>query len=107
MLERAMDQIARELGMDPAEVRRTNFIDPGAFPYHTVTGLLYDSGNYPALLDRLLELGEYAAWREKQREQRARGGSRLLGLGLSTFTEISGGAMPGPPGSGAGACAAR
>ncbi|HEX6478158.1 MAG TPA: xanthine dehydrogenase family protein molybdopterin-binding subunit [Ktedonobacteraceae bacterium] len=99
MLERAMDQMARELGMDPAEVRRKNFIDPGAFPYHTVTGLLYDSGNYPALLDRLLELSEYAAWREKQREQRARGGSRLLGLGLSTFTEISGGAMPGPPGS--------
>lgn len=99
MLERAMDQIARELGMDPAEVRRTNFIDPGAFPYSTVTGLLYDSGNYPALLDRLLELGEYAAWREKQREQRARGSSRLLGLGLATFTEISGGAMPGPPGS--------
>lgn len=99
MLERAMDQIARELGMDPAEVRRKNFIDPGAFPHHTITGLLYDSGNYPLLLDRLLELGEYAAWREKQREQRARGGSRLLGLGLSTFTEISGGAMPGPPGS--------
>ena len=99
MLERAMDQMARELGVDPAEVRRKNFIDPGAFPYQTVTGLLYDSGNYPALLDRLLELGEYAAWREKQREQRARGGSRLLGLGLSTFTEISGGAMPGPPGS--------
>jgi carbon-monoxide dehydrogenase large subunit len=99
MLERAMDQIARELGMDPAEVRSKNFIDPGAFPHHTVTGLLYDSGNYPALLDRLLELGEYAVWRKKQREQRARGDSRLLGLGLSTFTEISGGAMPGPPGS--------
>ncbi|HVU70849.1 MAG TPA: xanthine dehydrogenase family protein molybdopterin-binding subunit [Ktedonobacteraceae bacterium] len=99
MLERVMDQMARELGMDPAEVRRANFIDPGAFPYHTVTDLLYDSGDYPALLDRLLEVGEYAAWREKQREQRARGGSRLLGLGLSTFTEISGGAMPGPPGS--------
>jgi carbon-monoxide dehydrogenase large subunit len=95
MLERAMDQIARELAMDPAEVRRKNFIDPGAFPHHTVTGLLYDSGNYPALLDRLLELGEYSAWREKQREQRASGG-RLLGLGLSTFTEISGGEMPGP-----------
>ncbi|GHO42043.1 xanthine dehydrogenase family protein molybdopterin-binding subunit [Ktedonospora formicarum] len=99
MLERAMDQIARELGMDPAEVRRKNFIDPGAFPYQAVTGLLYDSGNYPALLDRLLELGEYLTWREKQREQRTHGGNRLLGLGLSTFTEISGGEMSGPPGS--------
>ena len=75
MLERAMDQIARELGMDPAEVRRKNFIDPGAFPYHTVTGLLYDSGNYPALLDRLLELGEYAARRFMKRWCIARMGS--------------------------------
>jgi carbon-monoxide dehydrogenase large subunit len=96
MLERAMDQIARELDLDPVEVRRRNFIAPDAFPYHTITGMLYDSGNYPALLDRLLELGEYQQWREKQQEQRARGGTRLLGLGLSTFTEISGDVAPIP-----------
>lgn len=99
MVERAMEQIARELALDPAEVRRRNFIAPDAFPLRTVTGLLYDSGNYAALLDRLLELGEYQAWRERQREQRTRGGTRLLGLGISTFTEISGGDPPSAPGA--------
>lgn len=99
MLERAMDQVARELGMDTAEVRRKNFISPDAFPHRTVTGLLYDSGNYQALLDRLLKLGEYQQWREKQQEQRARGGTRLLGLGLATFTEFSGDNMIPPPGA--------
>lgn len=90
ILERAMDGIARELNLDPAEVRRRNFISPDAFPYQTVTGMPYDSGDYPALLARLLDLGEYERWRERQREQRARGGTRLLGLGLSAFNEVSG-----------------
>jgi carbon-monoxide dehydrogenase large subunit len=91
--ERAIERVARELALDPAEVRRKNFIAPDSFPHTTVTGLLYDSGNYPALLDRLLELGEYQQWREKQRKRRARNDPRLLGLGLSTFTEVSGGSM--------------
>src|SRR5207244_9739310 len=56
ILERTMDRIAYELGMDPAEVRRRNFIAPQAFPHTTVTGLRYDSGNYQASLDRDLEL---------------------------------------------------
>lgn len=90
ILERVMDGIARELKLDPAEVRRRNFIPPDAFPYQTVTGMPYDSGDYPALLARLLELGEYERWRARQREQRTRGGARLLGLGLSTFNEVSG-----------------
>lgn len=90
ILERVMDAIARELSLDPAEVRRRNFIRPDAFPYQTVTGMPYDSGDYPALLDRLLQLSEYEQWRQRQREQRARGGTRLLGLGLATFNEISG-----------------
>ena len=90
ILERVMDAIARELALDPVEVRRRNFIPPDAFPYQTVTGMPYDSGNYPALLNRLLELSGYEQWREKQRERRAAGGTRLLGLGLSTFNEISG-----------------
>lgn len=90
ILERVMDVIARELALDVVEVRRRNFILPQSFPYQTVTGMAYDSGDYPALLDRLLELSEYERWRERQREQRAHGGTRLLGLGLSTFNEISG-----------------
>ncbi len=90
ILERVMDGIARELKLDPAEVRRRNFIPPDAFPYQTVTGMPYDSGDYPALLARLLDLGEYERWRARQREQRIRGGTRLLGLGLATFNEVSG-----------------
>jgi carbon-monoxide dehydrogenase large subunit len=85
-----MDRIARELGLDLAEVRRHNFISPDAFPYRTVTGQIYDSGNYPALLAQVLELGEYTMWRARQREQRARRGTNLLGLGVATFVEMSG-----------------
>jgi len=90
ILERVMDEIARQLALDPVEVRRRNLLPPQAFPYQTVTGMPYDSGDYPALLTRLLELGEYDNWRQRQREQRAQGGTRLIGLGLSTFNEVSG-----------------
>ena len=90
ILDRTMDRIAHELGLDPAEVRRRNFIPPQAFPYTTVTGLHYDSGNYQAALDRALELADYTGWRAKQREYRETANSRLLGIGLSTFIEFSG-----------------
>src|SRR5216683_3141882 len=90
ILERTMDRIAHELGLDPAELRRRNFIPPQAFPYSTVTGLHYDSGNYQAALDRALELADYTGWRAKQREYRETANSRLLGIGLSTFIEFSG-----------------
>lgn len=96
ILERAMDRVAHELGLDPAEVRRRNFIPADAFPHRTVTGLQYDSGNYQQALDRALELAGYANWRAKQRERRAAGDSRLLGIGLSTFIESTGGDIPGP-----------
>src|SRR5579883_454116 len=98
ILERTMDRIARELGLDPADVRRRNFIASEAFPFTTVTGLTYDSGNYTAALDRALELADYRGWQEEQRRRRETGDTRLLGIGLSTFNEISGdgGAMPGP-----------
>lgn len=99
ILERTMDRIARELGLDPVEVRRRNFIAPDAFPYTTVTGAQYDSGNYQAALDKALELANYAGWRAKQREGREKASSTLLGIGLATFTEISGGAMGGRPGA--------
>jgi carbon-monoxide dehydrogenase large subunit len=94
ILERVMDRIAHELGLDPAEVRRRNFIPPDAFPYPIITGGQYDSGNYQAALERVLELADYAGWRAKQNEARQQNSSRLIGLGFSTFVEISGGAMP-------------
>jgi carbon-monoxide dehydrogenase large subunit len=98
ILERTMDCIAHQLGLDPVEVRRRNFIEPEAFPYKAVTGAQYDSGNYEAALDRALELADYTGWRAKQRERREAGNTRLLGIGLSTFIEVSGGAITTRPG---------
>ena len=98
ILERTIDRIAHELGLDPAEIRRCNFISQEDFPYKTLTGAQYDSGNYQAALDRALELADYAGWREKQRKQREEHDSSLLGIGLASFTEISGGAMNSRPG---------
>ncbi len=99
MLERTMDRIALELGLDPAEVRRRNFITSDAFPYSTVTGAQYDSGNYQVALDKALELANYTDWRAKQRERRESANAKLLGIGISTFTEVSGGALgPARPG---------
>ncbi|GAC1521524.1 MAG: hypothetical protein NVS3B14_22890 [Ktedonobacteraceae bacterium] len=90
ILERAMDRIALELGLDPAEVRRRNFIPPHAFPHKTVTGIVYDSGNYQAALDRALELADYSGWRARQRAYRESGNRKLLGIGLASFIELSG-----------------
>jgi carbon-monoxide dehydrogenase large subunit len=98
ILERTIDRIAHELGLDPAEVRLRNFISQEDFPYQSLTGAQYDSGNYQAALDRALELADYSGWREKQRKQREEQDSSLLGIGLSAFTEISGGAMSSRPG---------
>lgn len=96
ILERTMDRIAQETGLDPVEVRRRNLIAPEAFPYTTLVGSQYDSGNYQAALEKVIELGDYAGWRAKQRARRERGDSHLLGLGLATYLEVSGGAMSGP-----------
>ena len=93
ILERTMDRIAHELGLDPAEVRRRNFIAPQAFPHTTVTGIVYDSGNYAAALERALALGNYADWRMKQRQYRATANGKLLGIGLASFIELSGDAV--------------
>ncbi len=90
ILERTMDRIAFELHLDPAEVRRRNFIAAQAFPHTTVTGLKYDSGNYQAALERALELADYADWRIKQREYHKAQNGKLLGIGLATFIELSG-----------------
>ncbi len=86
--ETLMDLVARELGMDPAEIRRRNFIPPDAFPYVSSAGTTYDSGNFPATLERALEAVKYGAFREEQQQARARG--RYLGLGFSSFIEPTG-----------------
>ena len=96
ILERTMDRVAAELGLDPAEVRRRNFIPVQEFPYKTVTGVVYDSGNYQAALERALELADYTRWRARQREYRAVGSRGLLGIGLASFIELSGDSFAPP-----------
>lgn len=88
-VERAMDMLARELGMDPSELRRMNFIPPDAFPYKTVTGLVYDSGDYGRALETLLESAGYEELKRQRDEAREQG--RLVGIGLSSFVENAGG----------------
>jgi len=92
-LERTMDLIARDLQLDPAAVRRKNFIPPEAFPYDTPTGLTYDSGAYAQALDRALELSDYHRWRT-QSQQPTSPGAPLMGVGLATVVKGSGGRMP-------------
>ena len=90
IMERTMDRIAHELNIDPAEARRRNFIPKEAFPYSTVTGVKYDSGNYRDALEKALELVDYTGWRAKQRKQREISSKKLLGIGLSSFIELTG-----------------
>ncbi len=89
LLERAMDLLAAELGQDPAEVRRRNFIPPEDFPLTTVCGANYDSGEYARALDRALDLAGYQELRAEQRRRRDAGSRRVLGIGLSTYVEIT------------------
>jgi len=89
-VERAVDMFAREIGMDPAEVRRKNFLQPSDFPYDSGLGMLpYDSGNYEPALDRALEMIDYRGFREKQAQSR-QSGTKLLGIGLSSYVEVCG-----------------
>lgn len=86
VVERALDLVAAELGRDPAEVRRRNFPAPNEFPFHTATGLEYDSGNYEAALNKAQDMIGYAKLREEQKKGRDEG--RLIGIGVSTYVEI-------------------
>ncbi|MCH8296745.1 MAG: xanthine dehydrogenase family protein molybdopterin-binding subunit [Chloroflexi bacterium] len=88
-MERTIDLIAQDLNLDPAEVRRRNFIPPDAFPYDTPTGITYDSGEYEAAFDRTLELSEYDWWRERSRQQ-SKNDDFLIGVGLATVVKGSG-----------------
>ncbi|MEU1730375.1 xanthine dehydrogenase family protein molybdopterin-binding subunit [Streptosporangium sp. NPDC020145] len=89
-IERAMDELAHELGLDPVEVRRRNWTTHEDFPYTTVCGLTYDSGNYEAATDQALELFGYDALRAEQARRRAERDPVQLGIGVSTFTEMCG-----------------
>ena len=108
-LERTIDMLADRLSLDPAEVRRRNFVPDDAFPYTSPTGAVYDSGRYASALDLALELADYQGWRAQQRRRRAAGASTrpafgpgsgrpprpaapLLGIGIASWIERSGGA---------------
>src|SRR6185437_12951713 len=87
VIERAVDLVAAELGMDPIDVRRKNF--PAPFDnnsFKTATGLFYDSGNYQAALDKAMKMADYAKLRDEQKKARSEG--RLIGVGVSTYVEI-------------------
>ena len=88
MIERAMDMLAVELRMDPAELRRRNLIG-GPFPYTTATGLTYDTGDYARALDLALKAAGYDELRREQRAGRERGDRTQLGIGLSTYVEMT------------------
>lgn len=89
-LERAVDLFADEAGLDPAEVRRRNFVQPDAFPFTTPTGTIYDSGNYEESLNRALDAAGYNELLEEQARRRASGDRRLMGIGIATYVEITG-----------------
>ena len=88
LIERLVQNAAYELGIDPVEMRRRNFIQPDQFPYHSPTGFVYDSGDYEAALDLALETVGYDHWRQEQAKARDEG--RLIGIGLASFTEVVG-----------------
>jgi aerobic carbon-monoxide dehydrogenase large subunit len=87
-VERAMDMLARELKMDPGDVRRKNFIQPDKFPFATQMGAVYDSGNYEAALDMALDKANWQHLKAERDAARAEG--RLVGLGLAMYVEVCG-----------------
>src|SRR6267142_2367058 len=87
-MERIIDRLADEIGMDPAEVRRKNFIPADAFPFNTISGITYDSGNYEPALDRALAMADYKGFEKRRAQAKARGNYR--GIGFSTYVEICG-----------------
>jgi aerobic carbon-monoxide dehydrogenase large subunit len=89
-IERTMDELAAELGIEPLELRERNWIKHEEFPYTTICGLTYDSGNYEAATAKAKELFGYDALRREQAERNARQDPVRLGIGISTFTEMCG-----------------
>ncbi|WP_406171278.1 xanthine dehydrogenase family protein molybdopterin-binding subunit [Streptomyces canus] len=89
-IERIMDELADELGLDPVELRRRNWIRHEEFPYTSIAGLTYDSGNYEAATDKALALFDYDKLRAEQADRNQRGDTVRLGIGVSTYTEMCG-----------------
>jgi aerobic carbon-monoxide dehydrogenase large subunit len=89
-IERAVDLFAAEIGRDPAEVRMRNLLRPEAFPHKTPTGMTYDTGDYPAALTEVLRAADYPALRAEQARRRAAGDAHQLGVGLSSYVEVTG-----------------
>jgi carbon-monoxide dehydrogenase large subunit len=87
-IERVVDVLAQKLKMDPAELRMKNFIGPERFPYKSVLGWEYDSGNYPAALKKAMDIVGYEELRKEQADKRKKG--ELMGIGICSFTEIVG-----------------
>jgi len=88
MMERLMDLAARQTGLDPAEIRRRNMIPKSALPYTTLTGAIYDSGDYAAIMDRALREADWTGFPARKAAAAARG--KLAGRGLSSYVEITG-----------------
>jgi len=91
LIERLVDQAARETGHDPIELRKRNFIKPEQFPFTTKVGTPYDSGDYAMTLDKVVELADYAGLRAEQVDRLARGDRKVLGIGLASYVEITSG----------------
>jgi carbon-monoxide dehydrogenase large subunit len=91
LLERLVDQAARELGIDPVELRLRNFLPDDAFPYRTLTGATYDSGAYSHPLRVAVEASGYEALRTEQAERRRRGDRLQLGIGVAAYVEVTAG----------------
>ncbi|HTW19910.1 MAG TPA: xanthine dehydrogenase family protein molybdopterin-binding subunit [Mycobacteriales bacterium] len=89
-IERIMDELAAELGRDPMDLRRQNWITHEEFPFETIAGLTYDSGNYEAATDEAMRMFDYDGLRREQAARRERNDSVQLGIGISTFTEMCG-----------------
>jgi carbon-monoxide dehydrogenase large subunit len=90
-VERAVDTLAAELGVDPADIRRRNFFAPDSWPVTTAAGATYDIGDYERALNLALERAGYDELRERQAELRRQGATKQLGIGLSTYVEITNG----------------
>ena len=89
-VERLMNDLAAELGMDPMELRRKNWIEHHEFPYDTISGMTYDSGNYEAATEKAMAMFGYEDLRAEQQKRRESGDPVQLGIGISTFTEMCG-----------------